>query len=104
MSRRIAVVERFSGFFQSSPVPAQPAAEQTQVVLPHGVLAHADISIIAEAPKMSPHLGAMKENISRAIGIGPEEVGIKATTNEAMGFVGREEGIAALAVASIEKI
>ena len=42
MSRRIAVVERFSGFFQSSPVPAQPAAEQTQVVLPHGVLAHAD--------------------------------------------------------------
>lgn len=62
-----------------------------------------DSTLIAEAPRMSPHLAAMKANISRALGISPDDVGIKATTNESMGFIGREEGIAAMAVASIEK-
>lgn len=56
-----------------------------------------DSSIIAEQPKIMPHLAAMKSNISQALGITPEQVGIKATTNETMGFIGRKEGIAAMA-------
>jgi 2-C-methyl-D-erythritol 2,4-cyclodiphosphate synthase len=56
-----------------------------------------DSSIIAEQPKIMPHQAAMKLNISLALGITPEQVGIKATTNETMGFIGRKEGIAALA-------
>jgi len=62
-----------------------------------------DSTLIAEAPRISPHLAGMKVNISQALGIGIADVGVKATTNESMGFIGREEGIAALAVASIEK-
>lgn len=60
-----------------------------------------DATLVAEAPKVMPHAPAMKERIAAALGIAPDAVGIKATTNERMGFVGREEGIAALAVASV---
>jgi 2-C-methyl-D-erythritol 2,4-cyclodiphosphate synthase len=49
------------------------------------------------------HAPLMKEKIGAALGIQPDQVGIKATTNERMGFVGREEGIAAMAVACLEK-
>ena len=56
----------------------------------------------SEAPKITPHIPAMKENIATALGIAADAVGIKATTNEAMGFVGRGEGMAAHAVASVE--
>lgn len=65
------------------------------------VIQNIDSSLIAEAPKVLPHAGAMKANIAEALGIGPGQVGIKATTNEEMGFVGRREGIAALASALI---
>ena len=61
-----------------------------------------DSTLIAEAPKVLPHREAMRENIGAALGIPPERVGIKATTNETMGFIGRQEGIAALAVAQVE--
>jgi 2-C-methyl-D-erythritol 2,4-cyclodiphosphate synthase len=61
-----------------------------------------DASLIAEAPKIAPHLAAMKANLARVLGIPERRVGIKATTNERMGFVGRREGIAAMAVASVE--
>lgn len=61
-----------------------------------------DATLIAEKPKIMPHVGAMKANIARALGIQPSQVGIKATTNEKMGFLGREEGMAAMAVASLE--
>ncbi|MES2995718.1 MAG: 2-C-methyl-D-erythritol 2,4-cyclodiphosphate synthase [Verrucomicrobiota bacterium] len=61
-----------------------------------------DSTLIAEAPKVLPHRDAMRENIGAALGILPARVGVKATTNETMGFVGRKEGIAALAVAQIE--
>ena len=57
--------------------------------------------MIAEAPKVLPHAEAMKTNIATALGITEGQVGIKATTNETMGFVGRHEGIAALASAMI---
>ena len=61
-----------------------------------------DATIIAEQPKITPHLLAMKMNIAQALGINVKKVGIKATTNEHLGFIGREEGIAAMAVASVE--
>ena len=63
-----------------------------------------DSSLIAEAPKVNPHAAAMKKNIATALGIQPDQVGVKATTNERLGFVGREEGIAAMAVACVSKI
>ncbi len=61
-----------------------------------------DSTLIAEAPKILPYREAMKGHISAALGIPPERVGIKATTNEMMGFIGRKEGIAAMAVAQVE--
>ena len=63
-----------------------------------------DSSLIAETPKMLPHIPAMKEVLARSLGISPEDVGIKATTNEKMGWEGRKEGIGAHAVCLIEKI
>lgn len=66
-----------------------------------GTLCNVDATLVAEAPKVLPHAAAMKENIASALGLKPERVGIKATTNETMGFVGRKEGIAALASASV---
>lgn len=56
-----------------------------------------DSVIMAQAPKMSPHRDAMRENLARAMGLSVENVGVKATTTEHLGFVGREEGIAASA-------
>ena len=61
-----------------------------------------DSTLIAEAPKVLPHAEAMKENIAASLGITTGQVGIKATTNETMGFVGRGEGIAAMAVAIVD--
>lgn len=61
-----------------------------------------DSTLVAEAPKVLPHRDAMRQNIGTALGIPPERVGIKATTNETMGFVGRKEGIAAMAVAQVD--
>ena len=58
--------------------------------------------LIAEAPKIAPHVDAMKANIAAALGVPAAAIGIKATTNETMGFVGRGEGMAAHAVASVE--
>jgi 2-C-methyl-D-erythritol 2,4-cyclodiphosphate synthase len=65
-------------------------------------IVNVDASLIAQAPKMAPHIPAMKINIAAALGLTPDRVGIKATTNESLGFVGREEGIAAMAVASVD--
>jgi 2-C-methyl-D-erythritol 2,4-cyclodiphosphate synthase len=73
-----------------------------QVALRQGRLVNVDASLIAQAPKLMPHVQAMKANIAAALGLDPKKVGIKATTNEKMGFVGREEGIAAMAVASVD--
>ena len=57
-----------------------------------------DATIIAQAPKMAPHVAAMIENIATDLGIAADRVNIKATTTEKLGFTGREEGIAAQAV------
>ncbi len=65
-------------------------------------IVNVDSTLVAEAPKVLPHAGEMKEKIGAALGIAPGRVGIKATTNERMGFPGRGEGMAAMAVASVE--
>lgn len=62
-----------------------------------------DSTLIAEEPKMSPHLALMKERIGAALELPPQRIGIKATTNESMGFLGRGEGIAALATATLDR-
>lgn len=67
-----------------------------------GTLVNVDSTLIAEVPKILPHRDAMKENLARALGLELSRVNIKATTNESMGFVGRSEGIAALAVAQVD--
>jgi len=66
-----------------------------------GRIKNIDSTLIAEAPKVMPHVPAMKAALAAALGIEVQAIGIKATTNERMGFVGREEGIAALAVVSV---
>ncbi|MDQ3092767.1 MAG: 2-C-methyl-D-erythritol 2,4-cyclodiphosphate synthase [Actinomycetota bacterium] len=65
------------------------------------VVTNIDASVLLERPKLRPHRVAMREALAGAIGISPERVNVKATTGEGMGFVGREEGVGALAVATI---
>ena len=64
-------------------------------------ITNVDATLIAEAPKIGSHLDAMREKVAAALGIDVSCIGIKATTNEGMGALGRGEGMAALAVASI---
>ena len=59
------------------------------------------MTVVAEAPRINPHLAAMQSSIGACVGLPADTISVKATTNERMGFVGREEGIAALAVATI---
>lgn len=66
-----------------------------------GMIAHLDLAVIAEAPRLAPHRDAMRNRIAAIAGISPERVAVKATTNEGVGFVGRGEGIAALATATV---
>ena len=61
-----------------------------------------DATLIAEAPKIAPHISAMRKRIANAIGVSESSVSIKATTNEGLGTIGRGEGIAAMAVATVE--
>lgn len=62
------------------------------------VVGNVDTTLIAQAPKMLPHIPEMRQNIAADIGVAVDAVGIKATTTERMGFAGRGEGIAAMAV------
>ena len=66
------------------------------------VIHNIDATLIAERPKILPHVPEMKRNIAAAIGVSAGQVGIKATTNERMGFPGREEGMCAMAVACLD--
>ncbi len=78
----------------------EEAARQVQAQ--SGRLVNVDASLIAQAPKVTPHVEQMKVNIATALGVEPRRIGIKATTNELLGFIGRGEGIAAMAVASVD--
>jgi 2-C-methyl-D-erythritol 2,4-cyclodiphosphate synthase len=63
-----------------------------------------DAMVCLEAPKINPHIPDMKTHIAKAAGINEEDISIKATTNEQLGFIGREEGVVAYAVCLIEKL
>ena len=62
-----------------------------------------DATVIAEAPRITPHIPAMRKKIAQAIGAPESRVSIKATTNERLGAIGRGEGIAAMAIATVEQ-
>lgn len=61
-----------------------------------------DMTLVAQSPKIYPYIDEMKKNISKAIKLSLKQISIKATTNEGMGFIGRNEGMAAMAVASLK--
>ena len=67
----------------------------------HYLVGNVDATIVAQAPKMRPHVDAMRENIARALGIETDQVSVKATTEERLGFTGSGEGVAVQAVALI---
>ena len=67
------------------------------------VISNIDAMVCLEAPKINPHIPAMKTHIAKAAGIDEDDISIKATTNEQLGFIGREEGVVAYAVCLLEK-
>ncbi len=85
-------------------VPSRIFLEEAarQVAQRGGRIVNVDATVIAQAPKIYPHIAEMKKRIAAALGVSEKQIGVKATTNETMGFIGREEGIAAMAVASID--
>jgi 2-C-methyl-D-erythritol 4-phosphate cytidylyltransferase/2-C-methyl-D-erythritol 2,4-cyclodiphosphate synthase len=66
-----------------------------------GKIVHADITLICEAPRIGPYRDAMRANVADVLGLEISQVSIKATTNEGLGFIGRGEGIAAMATATV---
>jgi 2-C-methyl-D-erythritol 2,4-cyclodiphosphate synthase len=74
----------------------------TLVAKKNARVVNVDATLLAEAPKISPHVSAMREKIASALSINAETISIKATTNEGLGMIGRGEGMAALAVANVE--
>lgn len=64
---------------------------------------NADCTVLAQAPKLAPYIPTMRENLARIMGVLPEQVNVKATTEEGLGFTGREEGVAAHAVCLLEQ-
>jgi 2-C-methyl-D-erythritol 2,4-cyclodiphosphate synthase len=87
-------------------IDSQEILRRVQALLTARQLAivNIDCSLIADAPKISPHLQAMKSKLSETLQIPLQRIGVKATTNEGLGFIGRGEGIAAMAVASVQQI
>jgi len=85
-------------------VPSRIFLEEAakQVSARGGRIVNVDATVIAQAPKIYPHIAAMKQHIASALGVTEKQIGVKATTNEMMGFIGRGEGIAAMAVASVD--
>ena len=70
----------------------------------HGwTIRHLDASVICDAPKLSPHRDEMRSRLAATVGLNALEVNVKFTTNEGLGFIGRGEGMAALAIATVER-
>ena len=85
-------------------VPSKIFLEEAakQIARRKGRIVNVDATLIAQEPKLYPHVAEMKKRIAAALGIPEQQIGIKATTNEKLGFIGREEGIAAMAVAGVD--
>lgn len=85
-------------------VPSKIFLEEAakQVAKRGGKIVNVDATVIAQAPKIYPFIAEMKKQIAAALEVDVKQIGVKATTNEHMGFIGREEGIAAMAVASVD--
>jgi 2-C-methyl-D-erythritol 2,4-cyclodiphosphate synthase len=77
------------------------ASTVTSVIAAGLDLVHVDCTVLMETPKLGPHRAAIRERLAYALGLPAQHVNVKATTGERMGFVGRGEGVAALAVASL---
>ena len=88
--------------WQGAPSRIFLEAAARQVAQRGGKIVNVDATIIAQQPKIHPHIAEMKKRIAAALGVSEKQIGVKATTNEHLGFIGREEGIAALAVASVD--
>jgi 2-C-methyl-D-erythritol 2,4-cyclodiphosphate synthase len=67
-------------------------------------IVNVDSTVVMEQPRLAPYRTAIRERLARALGLAVERVGVKASTGEQIGFVGRGEGVAALAVASLENV
>ncbi|MGE0488565.1 MAG: 2-C-methyl-D-erythritol 2,4-cyclodiphosphate synthase [Vulcanimicrobiota bacterium] len=81
------------------------AREVARLLASHGFeLCNLDVMVMAEAPRLKPHIPAMKTRVAEAFGLRPDQLGIKATTNEKLGFLGRQEGIAAVASALVRQV
>lgn len=78
-------------------------AETVRLMKPRFSIVHTDITLLAEVPKIGPYKQRMRARLAHAMGIAVANVNVKAKTNEGMGFVGRREGMAAAAVATVEK-
>lgn len=77
-------------------------AEAHRVVREAGwTFAQGDVTVVAEAPKLAPHVAAMADRLAEVLGVGPGQLSIKAKTNERMGWIGRGEGLAVMAVATL---
>ena len=77
----------------------------TETLAEHGYrIGNVDATVLAQRPKLAPHIPAMRERLAAAMGISVGQVSVKATTEEGLGFTGTGEGIAAHAVALVEKI
>jgi 2-C-methyl-D-erythritol 2,4-cyclodiphosphate synthase len=85
-------------------VPSKIFLEEAakQVAKRGGKIVNVDATLIAQAPKIYPYIAKMKKCIAAALNVSEKQIGVKATTNELMGFIGREEGIAAMAVTSVD--
>jgi len=85
-------------------VPSRIFLEEAarQVKLRQARILNVDVTVVAQQPRIGPHVAAMRANVANALGITEGQVGIKATTNEGLGFIGRGEGVAAMAVAAVE--
>lgn len=80
-------------------------AEVVRLVRAEGyAIGNVDATIVAQAPKLLPHIPQMRENIARLLGVAVGDVNVKATTEERLGFTGSGEGMSAYAVAGIERV
>jgi 2-C-methyl-D-erythritol 2,4-cyclodiphosphate synthase len=80
------------------------AEAHRQVQVAGWTFSQADVTVIAQAPKLAPHVPSMQQRLADVLGVGAGAISVKAKTNEGMGFLGRGEGIAVIAVATLQAL